>query len=85
MQDTVTHSTSRGTFSVETVFVAKSRNYRLWFEKDGPKIDLGLYTYLFKLADSIEQGEHDQTLGFKASALKVRRTSRTGMDCDRYL
>lgn len=41
--------------------------YILWFND----INLGTYLYAATAAESIAAGEHDQTLGFKASALGV--------------
>ncbi len=65
------HWTKVGTFLIEQVFVAGSWNYRLWFEKDKIKTDLGPYIYASTAAESIGAGEHDQALGFKASGLNV--------------
>ncbi len=62
-----THWTREGTFRIEPVILSGSWFYKLWLNK----VDLGVYGYAFTAAASINQGAHDEALGFGASKLGV--------------
>ena len=65
------HQTGEGTFLIEAVHAGGSTMYRLWYEKDTTKTDLGLYFYPSTAAESIGLGRHDRTPGLVASSFGV--------------
>ena len=62
-----THWTNKGVFKIEAVTLRGDP----YFELRCNDRYLGIYVYPWTAAESISKGEHDQSLGFKASELNV--------------
>lgn len=67
MVDDLTHWTREGTFKLKLVTLAASYFVEPWLNDTR----LGTYGYPSTAAGSISRGEHDDALGFAASALNV--------------
>lgn len=76
-RDGWSHWTREGTFKIAPKMLGGSWHFELWFKEkvanDRVAKDIFLATYSFPstAAQSISEGEHDQALGFLASALFV--------------
>jgi hypothetical protein len=63
----LSHWTNKGTFTITPTILHGLLFSELWFKET----NLGTYNLPSTAAKDIFEGKHDQTLGFKASALGV--------------